>query len=387
MRRILLAIVCLAAVGRFAWAEDVAKPAHDLTLQASGKWQHPVLVTDPASAAKLKAHPVLKVDLSVGAEDQDAWFMAKLAIQSDTLERTEGKEWLLDRVPGNAGIDKATLSWDVTSIVAKMPANPKWFKIELVTQGGRARAIYIDNIRCEGGADAAAGEKLKAAVPVPTLATPYPDNEKDFPGKGPARKFGYMQGERDAFWKAREKDKGAIVFVGDSLTGGWKNLAKDFASLKVANRGVGGDTSRNVLFRFKEDVLDLNPRAIVIEIGNNDLTAMGAPADMLSNVADMLALAQKERPETPVVLCTIPPSDNPKAPVKATDRAAMNEGLRKLASEHKGTHFCDLYTALANADGSPRLEYFAEDKLHMSAAGHARWAGLVMPWFEKLGPK
>lgn len=376
MLPILLAMVCVAA-------DDAPKSAHDLTLQTSGKWQNPVLVNDVGSVAKLKAHPVLKVDLSVGPEDQDAWFMAKLAIQSDSVARAESPQWLLDRAPGQAGIDKTTLSWDVGEIVAKMPASPKWFKIELVTQGGRARTIHIDNIRCEGGADAAV-EKLKPNVPVPTFATPYPDNEKDFPGKGPARKMGFMQGERDAFFKRRENDQGAIVFVGDSLTGGWKNLAKDFPNLKVANRGVGGDTSRNVLFRLKEDVLDLNPKALVIEIGNNDLTASGRPADMLSNVADMLAQARKAHPDMPVILCTIPPSANPKAPVKAEDRKAMNEGLQKLSSQTKNTYICDLYTALAKEDGSPIPEFFAEDKLHMNAAGHTKWAQLLMPILEKL---
>lgn len=376
MLPILLAMVCVAA-------QDAAKSVHDLTLQTSGKWQNPVLVNDVGSVAKLKAHPVLKVDLSVGPEDQDAWFMAKLAIQSDSVARAESPQWLLDRAPGQAGIDKTTLSWDVGEIVAKMPADPKWFKIELVTQGGRARPLHIDNIRCEGGADAAT-EKLKPNVPVPTLATPYPDNEKDFPGKGPARKMGFMQGERDAFFKQRENDQGAVVFVGDSLTGGWKNLAKDFPNLKVANRGVGGDTSRNVLFRLKEDVLDLNPKALVIEIGNNDLTASGRPADMLSNLADMLAQSRKAHPDMPVILCTIPPSANPKAPVKSEDRKAMNEGIKKLAAENKNAHFCDLYTALAKEDGSPIPEYFAEDKLHLSPAGHKKWAQLLMPIFEKL---
>src|SRR5690349_7275368 len=99
-----------------------------------------------------------------------------------------------------------------------------------------------------------------------------------------------MVGERKAFWAKREKEQGAVTFVGDSLTGGWKNLAKDFPKLKVANRGVGGDVSRGVLFRVKEDVLDLNPKAVVIEIGNNDLTAMGSAADMLSNLTDILAI-------------------------------------------------------------------------------------------------
>ena len=63
-------------------------------------------------------------------------------------------------------------------------------------------------------------------------------------------------------------------FVGDSLTGGWKNLAKDFPKLKVANRGLGGDVSRGALFRFKEDALDLNPKAVVIEIGHRNAVGM-----------------------------------------------------------------------------------------------------------------
>jgi hypothetical protein len=56
--------------------------------------------------------------------------------------------------------------------------------------------------------------------------TPYPDprNEALWPGKGPIRSFGFQVGERQAHWKNRQRDQGAIVFVGDSLTGGWKNL-------------------------------------------------------------------------------------------------------------------------------------------------------------------
>lgn len=224
-----------------------------------------------------------------------------------------------------------------------------------------------------------AGETAPATGP-----TPFPEKDQDWPGKGIIRKFGFMVGERKAFWNQRQKDQGAIAFVGDSLTGGWKNLAKDFPKFKVANRGLGGDTSRGALFRFKEDALELNPKAIVIEIGNNDLTAKGSPADMLSNLSEMLALSDKEMPGIHVVLCTIPPSANPKAPVVAADRKAMNDGIRKIASERKNTHFCDLYTALADADGSPKADYYAADKLHMSDAGHTKWAELLTPIFEEL---
>jgi lysophospholipase L1-like esterase len=56
----------------------------------------------------------------------------------------------------------------------------------------------------------------------------------------------------------------------------------------------------------------------------------------------------------------------------------------KMAAGHKNTRFCDLFTATANADGSPKLEYFAADKLHMSPAGHAKWAELLAPIFGEL---
>ncbi|HEX3134601.1 MAG TPA: GDSL-type esterase/lipase family protein, partial [Planctomycetota bacterium] len=115
--------------------------------------------------------------------------------------------------------------------------------------------------------------------------TPYPDakDEAAWPGKGLIRCFFYMVGERKAFWGQRAKDQGAVVFTGDSLTGGWKELATSFPKLKVANRGVGGDTSRGILFRFQEDVVDLHPKAVVITAGANDLSAHGAPADTIVN--------------------------------------------------------------------------------------------------------
>ena len=58
--------------------------------------------------------------------------------------------------------------------------------------------------------------------------TPYPKTNKDWPGKGVIRKFGWMDDNRKWFWTQREKDQGAIVFTGDSLTAGWKSLKKDF---------------------------------------------------------------------------------------------------------------------------------------------------------------
>lgn len=213
-----------------------------------------------------------------------------------------------------------------------------------------------------------------------TKPTPYPEKDSEWPGKGPIRKFGWMVDNRNYFWTQRSKDQGAIVFAGDSLTGNWKDTGKDFPKMKVANRGVGGDTSRGLLFRFKEDVLDLNPKVIVILIGTNDLTALGKPEDAAANVSDMLAMSEK----LPVVLCTTPPSDNPKAPVKLDQRKALNEELKKAAATHKNVTLLDLYAAFANDDGSAKADFFAEDRLHMARPGYVKWAELLAPILEKL---
>jgi len=113
-----------------------------------------------------------------------------------------------------------------------------------------------------------------AATPIHAAdgPTPFPDakDEAAWPGQGPIRVFGWMVDNRKAFWTHRDRDQGAVVFVGDSLIGGWKveRMVADFPGLKVANRGIGGDVSRGLLFRFREDVLDLKPRAIVMCIGS-----------------------------------------------------------------------------------------------------------------------
>jgi lysophospholipase L1-like esterase len=215
--------------------------------------------------------------------------------------------------------------------------------------------------------------------------TPYPARAEDWPGKGVVRVFGWMKQNRDYFWSERAKKQGAIVFAGDSLTGTWKDLDKAFPGTPVANRGIGGDVSRGLLFRFKEDVLDLHPRAIVMLIGINDLTAR-QPANLtLENIRAMLAMKDELQPAVPVFLCTVPPSANPKAPVDEQQRRLLNEGLRQIATDTGQVTLVDLHAALATHDGTPDVRYFKEDLLHLSAAGHQRWKEVLQPALQRAG--
>lgn len=220
---------------------------------------------------------------------------------------------------------------------------------------------------------------------IQSAPTPYPARIEDWPGKGVVRVFGWMQQNREHFWTERRRKQGAIVFAGDSLTGNWKTLGADFSGTLVANRGIGGDVSRGLLFRFKEDVLDLNPKAIVMLIGINDLTARQPAKLTLENIRSILAMKNEQHAQVPLFLCTVPPSANPKAPVDEQQRRLLNDGLRQIAKENKQVTLVDLYAATVTRDGIPDRGYFGQDQLHLSAAGQARWKELLQPALQKAG--
>jgi len=215
-----------------------------------------------------------------------------------------------------------------------------------------------------------------------TGPTPYPDakNESAWPGKGPIRYFPWMTENRKAFWAQREANQGKIVFVGDSIIGGWK-LETDFPAAAVVNRGVGGDTSRGLLFRFQEDVLDLHPKAIVIEIGANDITADGQVPGIISNYNQLLDMAQKANPDVPIFIMSVLPQGIP-ADSKLPDYLkkvearipVLNAELVKLAGARKNVTFVDAYSTLLLPDGTQDVSLFAKDTVHPTAAGHTKIA-------------
>ena len=216
--------------------------------------------------------------------------------------------------------------------------------------------------------------------------TPYPNNndESAWPGDGPIRLHPWMHDNRAFFWTRRELDKGAVVFVGSSMMGGWKSLAADFPTLKVANRGIGGDVSRGLLFRFQEDVLDLQPRALVIAIGSNDLSAHANPAIVAENVAKLIDMARVQNPQVPIVLCPVAPRDDPKAPLKPGALEDYNARIVALGAE-KNVAVPDLRTPFVNAEGAQIAEYYGKDRLHFTPAGYQQLAAAIRAELKKLG--
>ena len=116
-----------------------------------------------------------------------------------------------------------------------------------------------------------------------------PATDAGLPGAGPIRRYDWFQRlwkERRSQWAVEvAQDQGAVVFLGDSITQGWGGgLGAAFPGVKVANRGISGDTTRGVLIRLAEDVLSVHPAAVVLLIGTNDLEEGASPDTIVGNL-------------------------------------------------------------------------------------------------------
>lgn len=214
----------------------------------------------------------------------------------------------------------------------------------------------------------------------------YPTNTALLPGKGPAPKWSGLPrvwAERQAqFAKTANHDRGAVVFLGDSITQGWRSLAADFPNLKVANRGIGGDTTRGVLFRLDADVLSLQPRAIVLLIGTNDIGAGADPADISDNIKEILKRIRRKYPKMPVIVCEVMPSSEQQHRPPATIEE-LNALIKKDVKHKRHVYLCDTWSIYAQPDGDCPKNLFP-DSLHPNTVGYAKWAAALKPIFAKL---
>jgi lysophospholipase L1-like esterase len=211
-----------------------------------------------------------------------------------------------------------------------------------------------------------------------------PPTDDGVPGAGPIRRQDWFMKtwdtRRGQFAKSAETDRGSLVVFGDSITQGWgERLAKHFPGAKIANRGISGDTTRGMLYRFKEDVLDLDPTGVVMLMGTNDLADGASAADIVGNIKLML-LMLKTKPGVPVVLCTVFPSHPSKMrpPEKVKE---LNEALLAAVKGDSVVTVVDTWSMFADSDGNAPEAMFP-DLLHLNDAGYERWAAALRPVLE-----
>jgi lysophospholipase L1-like esterase len=178
-----------------------------------------------------------------------------------------------------------------------------------------------------------------------------------------------------------------VVFMGDSITDGWKISGPDgsFPGKPYVNRGISGQTTPQMLVRFRQDVIDLKPSAVVILAGTNDLAGNTGPMTLEQteeNFASMADLASANGIQ--VVLCSILPAfDYPWSPglEPAPKIATLNQWIRSYAAQ-KGYVYVDYHSAMKDDRGGlpPAL---SKDGVHPLPAGYAVMAPLVEAGIEQ----
>jgi lysophospholipase L1-like esterase len=164
-----------------------------------------------------------------------------------------------------------------------------------------------------------------------------------------------------------------IVFMGDSITEGWVNLAGDFFTPGRIGRGISGQTTPQMLVRFRQDVIDLHPAVVQIMAGTNDIagnTGPMTPEETQANVRSMVELAHAHGIR--MIIASIPPADM--FPWKqgldvAQKIVAMNAWLKAYAAR-SGCVYADYWSALKGG-GLGMREGLSSDHVHPTKAGYA----------------
>jgi len=215
-----------------------------------------------------------------------------------------------------------------------------------------------------------------------------PASDDGLPGQGPIRRYDWFKKlwvERRSAWAQRvEQEQLSVVFLGDSITQGWGDqMGGSFSGVKVANRGISGDTTRGVLIRMDEDVLSLHPKAVVLLIGTNDLEEGADPETVAANLKLILAKLRQFDSHMPIILCQVfPSSEWKKRPASKIKK--VNQLYAAAVKADQQVTVIETWPMFANAQGDAKPEEFP-DLLHPNQVGYAKWAAALRPIFATLG--
>ena len=178
------------------------------------------------------------------------------------------------------------------------------------------------------------------------------------------------------------KDEQRVVFMGDSITDGWDapNMGGFFPGKPYINRGISGQTTPQMLIRFRPDVIELKPKAVVILAGTNDLAGNTGPTTLEAIEANLTSMAELARANgiRVVFASLLPVSDyevrDGKPIIQTTRRPpeqikALNNWMKDYAAKNHHTYL-DYFSAMEDAKGFLKDE-LSNDGLHPNAQGYA----------------
>ena len=184
------------------------------------------------------------------------------------------------------------------------------------------------------------------------------------------------------------KKENRVVFMGNSITEGWVEIRPDFFSENgYIGRGIGGQTSYQFVVRFRPDVINLNPKLVVINAGTNDVAENTGPFDLqttFGNIVSMVELAKANKIK--VILTSVLPAAKFSWNKGITDAPDKIEALNALIKEYAKKHkipYVDYYTPMVTGPERALNPAYSKDGVHPTAEGYEVMEALIKPVIDK----
>ena len=185
-----------------------------------------------------------------------------------------------------------------------------------------------------------------------------------------------------------EKGKQRVVFMGDSITEEWSNLYPGYFDTKgYINRGIGGQTTPQMLIRFKPDVIDLEPDIVVILAGTNDIAGNTGPSNVKMITDNIFSMAELARAhQIKVVLSSILPVFEYEWAKEIKDVPAtidsVNDELKKYVNDH-GLVYLDYFSPMVDERKGLNKDY-TYDGVHPNQDGYILMSSLAEKVLSRL---
>ena len=185
-----------------------------------------------------------------------------------------------------------------------------------------------------------------------------------------------------------EKGKQRVVFMGDSITEEWSNLYADYFDTEgYINRGIGGQTTPQMLIRFKPDVIDLEPDVVVILAGTNDIAGNTGPSNVKMITDNIFSMAELARAhQIKVVLSSILPVFEYEWAKEIKDVPAtidsVNDELKKYVNDH-GLVYLDYFSSMVDERKGLNKDY-TYDGVHPNQDGYILMSSLAQKVLSRL---
>lgn len=172
--------------------------------------------------------------------------------------------------------------------------------------------------------------------------------------------------------------KNPILFTGSSSIRLWESLKTDFPDKVVLNRGFGGSTLPDVIRFADRAIIPYKPKQVVIYVGENDVASGKVTAqEVFDRFVTLFTAIRKPLPKTDIVFISMKPSPSRRKYLPITQEA--NALIKNYIAKQRRAQYLDIYSAMLDANGRIKGEYFRADSLHMLPAGYVLWTEKLKP--------